>query len=36
MMLHAAALEVPRGDKPAIVAAAPLPARFLAAGWTDG
>lgn len=36
MMLHAAALEVPRGDKPAIMAAAPLPARFLAAGWTDG
>lgn len=36
MMLHAAALSVPRGEKPPVAATAPLPARFLAAGWSDG
>jgi tRNA pseudouridine32 synthase/23S rRNA pseudouridine746 synthase len=35
-MLHAAALEVPREGKPAIVAAAPLPADFAALGFADG
>ena len=34
-MLHAAALEVPRIGKPAIVAAAPLPADFTALGFDD-
>ncbi|MBL8656600.1 MAG: RNA pseudouridine synthase [Altererythrobacter sp.] len=34
-MLHAAGLEVPRGGKPAIVAAAPLPADFAALGFRD-
>lgn len=34
-MLHAAALEVPRAGKPAIVAHAPLPADFAALGFTD-
>lgn len=33
MMLHAAALTVPRGTKPAIEAVAPWPARFVAAGF---
>ena len=35
-MLHAAALEVPRAGKLAIVAAAPLPADFAALGFSDG
>ncbi len=35
-MLHAAGLEVPRAGKPAIVAAAPLPADFAALGFSDG
>jgi tRNA pseudouridine32 synthase/23S rRNA pseudouridine746 synthase len=35
-MLHAAGLEVPRDGKPAIVAAAPLPADFAALGFADG
>ena len=34
-MLHAAALEVPRSGKPAIVARAPLPADFAALGFSD-
>ena len=34
-MLHAAGLEVPRSGKPAIVAAAPLPADFAAFGFAD-
>jgi tRNA pseudouridine32 synthase/23S rRNA pseudouridine746 synthase len=34
-MLHAAALEVPRTGKPAIVATAPLPADFAALGFAD-
>ncbi|HEU4821312.1 MAG TPA: RNA pseudouridine synthase [Qipengyuania sp.] len=34
-MLHAAGLEVPRAGKPAIVAAAPLPADFAALGFSD-
>lgn len=34
-MLHAAALEVPRAGKRAIVAAAPLPADFAALGFAD-
>ena len=33
MLLHAARLVVPRGDKPAIEADAPLPERFLQAGF---
>lgn len=33
MLLHAARLVVPRGGKPAIVADAPWPERFVAAGW---
>ena len=36
MLLHAARLVVPRGAKPAIEAAAPLPQRFIAAGFHDG
>ena len=36
MMLHAASLSVPRPGKEAVAAKAPLPAHFLAAGWTDG
>lgn len=37
MMLHAAALTVPRAGKPAIEAVAPWPARFAAAGFdSDG
>ena len=35
-MLHAAGLTVPRGEKPAIVAEAPLPADFAALGFPDG
>jgi len=35
-MLHAAGLTVPRGEKPAIVAEAPLPADFAALGFADG
>ena len=35
-MLHAAALTVPREGKPPIVAAAPLPADFVALGFGDG
>jgi tRNA pseudouridine32 synthase/23S rRNA pseudouridine746 synthase len=35
-MLHAAALEVPREGKATIVAAAPLPADFMALGFGDG
>ena len=35
-MLHAAGLMVPRAGKPAIVAAAPLPADFIAQGFSDG
>lgn len=34
-MLHAAALEVPRSGKAAIMAAAPLPADFAALGFSD-
>ncbi len=34
-LLHAAALEVPRTGKPAIVAHAPLPADFAALGFSD-
>ena len=34
-MLHAAALEVPRATKPAIMAHAPLPADFAALGFSD-
>jgi tRNA pseudouridine32 synthase / 23S rRNA pseudouridine746 synthase len=34
MMLHASALDVPRGDKPAIVAKAPFPQRFVELGYT--
>jgi tRNA pseudouridine32 synthase/23S rRNA pseudouridine746 synthase len=33
MLLHAAALSVPREGKPAVAAEAPLPERFLAAGF---
>ncbi|MBX9885313.1 MAG: RNA pseudouridine synthase [Novosphingobium sp.] len=33
MLLHAAALEVPRGAKPPVSAEAPVPARFIAAGF---
>lgn len=36
MMLHAAGLIVPRANKPAIEAVAPLPERFIAAGFHDG
>ncbi len=36
MLLHAAALVVPRGTKPAIDVTAPLPARFAAAGFGEG
>jgi tRNA pseudouridine32 synthase/23S rRNA pseudouridine746 synthase len=36
MMLHAAALIVPRTGKPDIAAEAPLPARFAQAGFGDG
>ena len=35
-MLHAAGLTVPRGEKPAIVAEAPLPADFATLGFADG
>ena len=35
-MLHAAALTVQRGTKPPIVALAPLPADFVALGFSDG
>ncbi|MBX7527963.1 RluA family pseudouridine synthase [Qipengyuania vesicularis] len=35
-MLHAAGLVVPRENKPAIEAAAPLPRDFAALGFTDG
>lgn len=35
-MLHAAGLEVPRVSKPAIVAAAPMPADFRALGFSHG
>lgn len=35
MLLHARALSVPREGKPAIVARAPLPADFVAAGWSE-
>lgn len=35
-MLHAAGLTVPREGKPPIVAAAPLPADFIALGFSDG
>jgi len=35
-MLHAVGLEVPREGRPAIAAAAPLPADFAAFGFTDG
>jgi tRNA pseudouridine32 synthase/23S rRNA pseudouridine746 synthase len=35
-MLHAAGLDVAREGKPPIVAAAPLPADFLALGFADG
>lgn len=34
-MLHAAALEVPRGAKPPIIATAPLPADFRSLGFSD-
>ena len=34
-MLHAAGLTVHRGEKPAIVAASPMPADFLALGFTE-
>lgn len=35
-MLHAAGLTVQRGDKPPIVAVSPMPADFLALGFSDG
>ena len=35
-MLHAAGLTVPRGEKPPIIAASPLPADFAALGFADG
>ena len=35
-MLHAAGLTVQRGDKPPIVAASPMPADFVALGFSDG
>ena len=35
MLLHAASLRLPRGDKPPIEAVAPLPASFANAGFTD-
>lgn len=35
MMLHAAALSVPRAGKPPVAAEAPLPARFASAGFGD-
>ena len=35
-MLHAAGITVQRGDKPPIVAAAPMPADFVAKGFDDG
>jgi tRNA pseudouridine32 synthase/23S rRNA pseudouridine746 synthase len=35
-MLHAAGLTVRRGEKPPIVAVSPLPADFLALGFSDG
>ena len=36
MMLHAAELTVPRGEKPPVEAKAPLPERFATAGFDDG
>ena len=36
MLLHAAALTVPRPPKPDVIAEAPLPERFAAAGFADG
>jgi tRNA pseudouridine32 synthase/23S rRNA pseudouridine746 synthase len=36
MMLHAAALKVPREAKPPIEAHSPLPQHFIAAGFNDG
>ena len=35
LLLHAAGLSVPREGKPLVQAIAPLPERFLAAGWTE-
>ena len=35
MLLHAAELIVPRGDKPSVEGKAPLPERFTAAGFDD-
>lgn len=35
-MLHAAGLTVQRGDKPPIVAVSPMPADFVALGFSDG
>ena len=35
-MLHAASLEIARDSKPPIVAAAPMPADFVALGFSDG
>jgi len=35
-LLHASALEVPREGKPPIAAVAPMPADFVALGFTDG
>ena len=34
LLLHAAKLEIPRAGKPPVTAEAPLPARFIAAGFT--
>ena len=36
MLLHAAELTVPRGEKPPVEAKAPLPGRFAVAGFQDG
>jgi tRNA pseudouridine32 synthase/23S rRNA pseudouridine746 synthase len=35
-LLHAAELTIPRAGKEPIVAKAPLPERFLAAGFSEG
>ena len=35
LLLHAAALTLSRAGKPPVVAVAPLPERFVAAGWRD-
>lgn len=35
LLLHAAAITLPREGKPPVAARAPLPQRFLAAGWAD-